>query len=127
MKKTIIALLTIFPAYQALAVDCENAQTQLVMNQCASAEYKKADNELNKIYKEIVKRASDEQARSLKIAQHKWIEYRDSDCEFQTSKYREGSIYPMIHAYCMAKKTTDRIKEFKRMLNCEEGDMSCPL
>ncbi|ATA24195.1 hypothetical protein BIY26_00990 [Brenneria goodwinii] len=127
MKKAIIALLAILPTFQTLALDCDNAQTQLDMNQCANEEYKKADSELNTLYQDVLKRTSDEQTNLLKSAQNKWIEYRDSDCKFQTFQSKEGSIYPMVYAHCLANKTADRINEFKSMLNCEEGDMSCPL
>lgn len=127
MKKIIISLLITLPTFQVLALDCNNAQTQLDMNQCANEEFKKTDMELNKIYQDVLKRTSGEHSKLLKSAQKKWIEYRDSDCKFQTFQTKGGSIHSMVYSHCLAEKTESRITEFKKALSCEEGDMSCPL
>jgi len=56
MKKMIMVLLAALPVFNASALDCDNAQTQSEMNNCATATYKKVDDELNKLYKNILKR-----------------------------------------------------------------------
>lgn len=127
MKGIIIALLAMSSPFHVLALDCKNAKTQLDMNQCANEEYKKVDGELNMLYQDVLKRTSNEQTKRLKIAQNKWIEYRDADCKFQTSQFVGGSIHPMVYSHCLAEKTENRINEFKKALSCEEGDISCPL
>lgn len=60
-------------------------------------------------------------------AQRKWIAYRDADCEFQTFPTTEGSVHGMLYSQCLTQKTAERVTEFKSMLSCKEGDLSCPL
>lgn len=126
MKKTVVALITLLPALSALAVDnCNNAQTQSDMNQCASQDYQRADKLLNQYYQQALKLAVSEQKALLQAAQKKWIQYRDADCQLQTFKYRSATIYPLNLANCMANKTEQRAKELKLMLNCPEGEVDC--
>ncbi|WP_233961937.1 lysozyme inhibitor LprI family protein [Pectobacterium versatile] len=128
MKKLAIALFFILPTAQAAALDCNNANTQLDMNQCAVQEYKKVDGELNQLYQDVVKRVVIEEHKALlKSAQRKWIAYRDADCEFQTFPTTGGSVHGMVYSQCLTEKTAERVEEFKTMLRCEEGDLSCPL
>ncbi|WP_308539042.1 lysozyme inhibitor LprI family protein [uncultured Pantoea sp.] len=127
MKKLIIAALIAFPVSQALAVDCENAEKQLDMNQCANTEYKVADKELNQTYQKALKATSGEQKSLLQSSQRKWIEFRDADCKFQTFISKGGSINSMNLSNCLLDKTKQRTDEFKKMLDCPEGDISCPL
>ncbi|OON41819.1 hypothetical protein BTJ39_01270 [Izhakiella australiensis] len=127
MQKLIIASLLFLPVAPALAVDCANATTQADMNQCANEDYKKADGELNTTYKQALKATSGKQKSLLQAAQKKWIEYRDADCNFQTFKSKDGTVWPMNVSACLQDKTQQRTKELKSMLNCPEGDVSCPL
>ena len=127
MKKMILSLLVMLPVTSAFALDCNNAQTQLDMNQCASAEYTKADKALNSTYQQVLKATSGEQTDLLKKSQNKWIEYRDADCKFQTYSSKGGSINSMNVSHCLTGKTEQRNNELKEMLNCPEGDISCAL
>ncbi|SFN04569.1 Uncharacterized conserved protein YecT, DUF1311 family [Izhakiella capsodis] len=127
MQKLIVASLLIIPTAQALAVDCTKATTQAEMNQCANADYKNADSELNLIYKHVLKSTSGEHKSLLQAAQRKWIEYRNADCQFQTFKSKSGTVWPMNFSTCLENKTRQRTKELKEMLSCPEGDVSCPL
>ncbi|MBA0179269.1 lysozyme inhibitor LprI family protein [Pectobacterium carotovorum] len=128
MKKLAIGLFFVLPTAQAAALDCNNANTQLDMNQCAVQEYKKVDGELNRLYQDVVKRVAIEEHKALlKSAQRKWIAYRDADCEFQTFPTTGGSVHGMVYSQCLTQKTAERVEEFKSMLRCEEGDLSCPL
>ncbi|GKW23075.1 lysozyme inhibitor LprI family protein [Pectobacterium polonicum] len=128
MKKLAIVWFFLLPTVQAAALDCNNANTQLDMNQCADRAYKKVDDELNKLYQDVVKRVAIEEHKALlKSAQRKWIAYRDADCEFQTFPTTGGSVHGMVYSQCLTEKTAERVKEFKTMLRCEEGDLSCPL
>lgn len=128
MKKLAIILFALLPMTQATAADCADASTQLALSQCAANKYKEMDAELNQLYQDVVKRlVIDEHRAVLKSAQRKWIAYRDADCEFQSFKTTGGSVHGMIYAQCLTRKTTDRVNEFKKMLSCKEGDLSCPL
>ena len=92
------------------------AQTQAEMNQTAIENFKKADNELNQVYKKLVKKLNEKEKKLLITAQKNWIRFRDSKCEFEKEEYNGGSIQPLIHYTCLTECTEDRIKDLKRNL-----------
>jgi uncharacterized protein YecT (DUF1311 family) len=92
------------------------AQTQLDMNVDAISAYKKADKELNLVYKQLVGKISEQEKTNLKTAQRKWIKMKESSCTKEAAEYEGGSMYPMIYHDCLASKTKKRIIELKKML-----------
>ena len=127
MTRTGIMVIALLMSSAALAQDCEKAETQLELNDCAAAEYQKADSELNAAYKKVYALASKEQHGLLKNAQNAWIKLRDADCDFIASGVEGGSIQPMIYSQCLTDKTRERSAYLESMLQCGEGDLSCPL
>jgi uncharacterized protein YecT (DUF1311 family) len=112
----------------AFAEDCPD-QSQQGLNQCADAAYKKADAELNTVYKEITRRLKGDAATAklLTNAQKAWIEFRDSECEFANSENVGGSIYPMVYAGCLERLTKTRASQLRAYLKCEDGALGCPV
>ncbi len=114
----------------AWSQDCNpEDESQMGMNICADADYKAEDAKLNRAYREIVKRLSDspEDKKLLQAAQRDWIAFRDAECAFATNDSKDGSIYPMLLSQCLADLTAARTKQLGGYLDCEEGDMSCPV
>ena len=113
----------------ALADECADPQDQTTMNICAGKEFEAADKALNAAYREIVGRIGDdhETKASLTAAQRAWIAFRDGECAFQAKSVEGGSIYPLIVAGCKTALTEARTQQIKTYLDCEEGDMSCPV
>jgi uncharacterized protein YecT (DUF1311 family) len=107
----------------------KSSSSQADLNECYGKAYRKADSELNAIYKQINERLKDRtaSAKLLIAAQKAWIAFRDAECNFSTSASAEGSVYPMTQAICLEGLTTKRIDELKNYLGCEEGDLSCPV
>lgn len=99
------------------------------MNACAAAAYETADRELNVFYFQIQQRlAGNTEALGLvRDAQRAWIRFRDAECAFESSGVAGGSAYPMILSSCRARLTDSRVEDFRYYLDCEEGDLSCPL
>ncbi|MBS9476144.1 lysozyme inhibitor LprI family protein [Ancylobacter radicis] len=112
----------------ALAQDCTDA-TQMGLDECAGAAYKKADAELNAVYGKIVARIGPDAATraGLVKAQKAWIAFRDAECAFRASGTVGGSLYPMALALCLAEMTTQRVAGLAPLLACREGDTSCPV
>jgi uncharacterized protein YecT (DUF1311 family) len=125
----LIGWFVVSPVSLAFADDCANAQDQATMNACADKSLKKSDTELNSVYKQIEQRLKDdaETTKLLVAAQRSWVAFRDAECTFSNSRSADGSVYPMIYAMCLDGLTQLRTKELKDYLNCEEGDMSCPV
>ncbi|KGM33283.1 lysozyme inhibitor LprI family protein [Inquilinus limosus] len=129
MLKALIASAILLAALPAAAQqDCPD-DSQAGLNQCAGDAYKKADAALNAAYKQVMARLKDSEAaaKSLVAAQRAWIAYRDAECDFMSSGVEGGSARPMIVAQCLEQLTTRRADDLKALLNCEEGDLSCPV
>jgi Uncharacterized protein conserved in bacteria len=74
-----------------------------------------------------IKRAAAPQQALLKKAQQAWIALRDADCAFIGSGTEGGSVQPMIVNQCLAEKTMEREAFLASLMQCEEGNLSCPL
>ena len=113
---------------QALAQECDPSdESQMGMNICAAAGYKKADARLNEAYREVMKRMSDdaEGRKLLQTAQRAWIAFRDAECAFSANDSKGGSIYPMLISECLEELSNARTEQLKGDLGCQEGDISC--
>ena len=113
----------------AVPPKCNDQSNQMELDVCADQEFKAADTALNRSYSEIQKRLADDAdgKKRLTVAQKAWIGFRDAECDFQTFNSKDGSIYPMIVSECLTAMTKKRTEELKVYLNCEEGDLSCPV
>ena len=130
MRATVLALCltTIGPPVSALSQECNPSdESQMGMNICADADYKAADAKLNEVYREVMKRLSDdaEGRKLLQTAQRAWIAFRDAECAFSANDSKGGSIYPMLISECLAEFTNARTEQLKGDLGCQEGDISC--
>ncbi len=112
---------------RALADECSSANTQTEMNQCAAAQYQAADKKLNDTWQQALQRAVGKQQTLLKQAQQAWIALRDADCAFLASGAEGGSMQPMLVSQCMTDKSVERESFLASLLQCEDGDQSCPL
>jgi len=96
--------------------DCNRANTQLDLNQCAQANSDSADRKLNEVYHAAMDAAGDKASRTqLRDSERTWIQFRDRECARQVGP-REGggSIWPMNLAGCLEEKTAQRIRELRR-------------
>ncbi len=125
-KRPLIACLLALAAAAPARAACGPEATQMELNACAGAEFGAADAELNRLYKRITARLGADKA-PLVAAQRAWIAYRDAECAFVASSVAGGSIAPMIRAGCLADLTRARVEDFKKLLDCEEGDPACPV
>jgi len=123
------AMMLAIPAFAFAQDNCSAAEDQATMNECADAAFKEADKKLNELYKQIEARLSDDaETKNLLVqAQRDWVKFRDAECSFQTASAAGGSVMPMLTATCMESLTQVRVEAFEGYLNCEEGDLSCPV
>jgi uncharacterized protein YecT (DUF1311 family) len=119
---------TIVP--QALAAEnCNEAETQSAMNECAGEQFDAADGALNEAYREITQRLKEEPEalEHLRTAQRAWLSFRDAECRFALVNSQGGSIYPALESLCLAELSQQRAAVLEGFLQCEEGDLSCPV
>jgi uncharacterized protein YecT (DUF1311 family) len=116
-----------FFAGQAFAADeCRDPQDQNTMNICAERDFQAADGELNKAYGELMKTLDDEGFKTkLKLAQRAWIQFRNTECTFETADNEGGSIHPLVYAACETRLTKARTKQLRGYLICWKNADKC--
>ena len=97
-------------------VNCNNAQTQIAINECAKLSYQKADKKLNQVYQQLLPTLETSRKQKLIAAQQAWLKFRDTNCEFERSKYEGGSIAPSIYSGCLENITKLRTQELQEYL-----------
>src|SRR4051812_35489904 len=107
------------------AIDCENPQIQLAINQCAHIKAANAEARLNDVYGRYRMRLRVEQKRKLTEAQRQWLAFRTSWCDFVASGVEGGSVHPYVVSDCFTEVTEQRTKELERLSSCKEGDLAC--
>jgi uncharacterized protein YecT (DUF1311 family) len=107
----VFVLAALAGASQTPPPDCQNANTQTEMNQCAAEAFRRADRELNDTYSAIIKKLHAAPLSKLRVAQRAWIQYRDANCDAATALYEGGSIAPMTHSLCLERITKSRTRE----------------
>lgn len=110
----------------ALALDCQNPQTQTDMNQCASTDLDRETKKINKTYNDYSAKLNPTQKQQFKGVQSAWIKFKDLACRFEASGVEGGSAHSMVLSSCLTEKTRQRNKELEALGKCKEGDLSCP-
>ena len=114
MKK-ISLLAALFCSSTAFAV-CNTNMNQTDLNICSMNEYKKADQELNKVYAAYTAKLNNARKNQVKAVQLNWIKYKESDCKYQASAYKGGSMEKFVLNNCLAKKTKLRTQDLQTYL-----------
>ena len=126
MKLLSLALLIVFAGLAGIAEPqktkdpCANAPTTPEMRDCAGKEYKKADDELNRVYRQLIAKIDDEGRKTaLKAAQLAWIKYRDANCDFASYLNRGGTIEPVVRYNCITEMTGARMRNLRAYLEAD--------
>ena len=126
MKLLSLALLIVFAGLAGIAEPqktkdpCASAQTTPEMRDCAGKEYKKADDELNRVYRQLIAKIDDEGRKTaLKTAQLAWTKYRDANCDFASYLNRGGTIEPVVRYNCITEMTGARMRDLREYLEAD--------
>ncbi|MGE5266869.1 MAG: lysozyme inhibitor LprI family protein [Deltaproteobacteria bacterium] len=118
-------------AQEPAAADCSEALSTVEMNNCAGAEFEKADAELNRVYAKALAAvpglATDETPfdaksweASLRASQRTWLAFRDAECEEHVAKFWGGGTGATVDILgCKTEKTEQRTKELKQRYEIE--------
>jgi uncharacterized protein YecT (DUF1311 family) len=101
----------------AQKLNCNNAQTQAEINQCAQLSYQNADKKLNQVYKQLIPTLSASRKQKLINAQLAWIKFRDTNCDFERSAYQGGTVAPAVYFGCLEQTTQQRTQQLQEYLN----------
>lgn len=107
-------------------VDCEDPMTQTAMNICSWQSYKRADEELNAVWKQASARAKQSDAAAaeydgatdafdrLLAAQRAWLEFRDAQCLAENGRREDsGTIWPLLQNSCLEALTEERTNQLR--------------
>src|SRR5262245_60054345 len=101
-----------------------------VSSRLSAADFKTADMELNRVYKEVLSVYKDDKdfIKNLRIAQQAWLKFRDAHLEALYPKADKqaayGSVYPMCAGNVLAGLTEARTKQLRIWLEgIEEGEV----
>ncbi|MCC5605444.1 lysozyme inhibitor LprI family protein [Nostoc sp. CHAB 5834] len=100
-------------------INCNNAQTQTAINECAKLSYQRADKKLNRAYQQLLPTLETSRKQKLIAAQQAWLKFRDTNCEFERSRYEGGSIAPSIYSGCLENITKLRTQELQEYLKSD--------
>ena len=107
------------PKYRACSA---KAVAQPELNACAADEAARVDVELNRVYRELLSKNSDDPAAAEKIkkAQRAWVAYRDAYVEAmfpaEDKQAEYGSMYPMEVSQILAALTRQQVEALKDLI-----------
>lgn len=129
----LLALLPFTASAMMLGGACDDADTQLDLNECMAAEADAADAELNAVYRQVMQELEGQPVAiaKLRAAQRLWIPLRDADIEArypvgkgENPRVLYGSMYPMLHAANKAELTRQRTRWLRAtFLDRAEGEL----
>lgn len=110
-----------------------SAQTQAAMNAQGCGEYRKADQQLNQLYQQVLKLYAKDVVflKAFKASQVAWLKFRDAQAEALFPKQPNavkqvtyGSVYSLCNCQALTSLTNDRNKQLKVwVVGIEEGDV----
>ena len=124
MKRALILALGCFAVFDFTSPPTF-AQSQNELNEQAGKGLEKADAELNKVYKQILKQRAGDSAfvAVLKDGQRTWVKFVDLHLkmlfyvkEGEDPRVEYGSMYPMLFAQAKADLVTARTKQLRELV-----------
>ncbi|MBC6434304.1 lysozyme inhibitor LprI family protein [Nostoc sp. HG1] len=100
-------------------LNCNNPQTQSAINECTKLSYQNVDKKLNQVYQQLLPTLESSRKQKLIAAQLAWIKFRDTNCEFERSRYEGGSIAPTIYFGCLRNTTKLRTQQLQQYLKSD--------
>lgn len=131
----LVTIATSSSAAASVAGDqCAAAATTVALVACAEGEYRRADQEVNRLYKAILEEL-DARATRLKqpagdpgglrawlvSSQRSWVTFRTSDCNVMASLYEGGTMAPLARLNCLTSRTSARVADLTTFLEAVSG------
>jgi uncharacterized protein YecT (DUF1311 family) len=123
-----VAAKTMPPSHTSDGMACDSPdQSQAGLNQCAGIGANAADDELNRLYAQVVAANATDKVflEKLKASQRAWIAFRDAQIAARYPNPADyGSVLPMCQSGEYEQLTRDRIRQLKVWIDgVEEGDV----
>lgn len=91
------------------------------MLECQSTATEAWDQELNRIWGELMRELPSPAKESLRASQRKWVAFRDADLEAMAAAYGEmqGSMFQVMLADSVTALTRDRVRQLDALLEAQ--------
>ncbi|MFC6350817.1 MULTISPECIES: lysozyme inhibitor LprI family protein [Stenotrophomonas] len=129
----LLALLPVAASATSPGKACDDARTQLDINECAALEADASDAELNAVYRQVMQKLQGQPVAidKLRNAQRLWIQLRDADIQArypvgkdENPRVLYGSMYPMLYSANKAELTRQRTHWLRAtFLDRAEGEL----
>ncbi len=124
----VVALFISVPLVAQKAYDAQQKDPLVSEKVQQDISYKEADKELNKVYRQILKKYEKAPAflKKLKVAQRLWIQFRDAELEMrfplENKRLNYGTVYFGCKEQFLIDMTIARTKTLKGWLDVDEYD-----
>lgn len=98
---------------RAPGAPCQSAGSTNLQTQCFVGEARKADRELERVYRTLAKELKPEEFAKFWTAQNYWYTFRATDCEAEKALYEQESQASLEYAACAESDTRRRVEELK--------------
>jgi uncharacterized protein YecT (DUF1311 family) len=96
---------------------CDKASSQAEINACSAERYQAAEKEMNEDYRRLRARLRGSNRDVLTRTQNAWLRFRKLECELESAAARGGSAHAALHNQCLARITTARTEDLKRLMH----------
>jgi uncharacterized protein YecT (DUF1311 family) len=97
-----------------------SGQRDAAVADCERSEYRRQDQGLNAVYKQLESKLDPSGKSKLRDAQRAWIAFRDSQCAYERSREDGGTLAPVLEASCLKRLTGQRVQDLRQMLGAEQ-------
>jgi uncharacterized protein YecT (DUF1311 family) len=97
-----------------------SGQRDVAVVECERSEYRRQDQGLNALYKQLEVKLDTSGKSKLRDAQRAWIAFRDSQCAYERSREAGGTLAPVLEAGCLKRLTGQRVQDLRQMLSAEQ-------
>ncbi|WP_443749656.1 lysozyme inhibitor LprI family protein [Asticcacaulis solisilvae] len=101
-----------------MCIDRAQAMDAAMAN-CEDEELARQDKALNVVYKTLTAKLEPDRQEMLRKSERLWVQFRDAECDLQSSAEAGGTLAPVIQEDCLMSMTADRVKQLKDMLDLE--------
>jgi uncharacterized protein YecT (DUF1311 family) len=95
---------------------CGSETTTAAMLNCENLRYQRAQQALESVYADLMKRLDETGKAKLRTVQAAWVRFRRTDSDFEADIAREGTLAPLIRVTVLADITEARTRELKKSL-----------
>ncbi|NLX19756.1 MAG: DUF1311 domain-containing protein [Desulfobulbus sp.] len=93
--------------------DCSKAVTTAEMLRCADKEFREADAELNRVYRQLTAELNGRRKIQLKASQRAWLAFRDRNAVFAAGAAEGGSMASLLEVAELTALTQARTEQLR--------------